>query len=285
MSTESSYYLEEPSNTSFEETTMKNTFTYKKYNCNIHRCRYCHPEKRNLTKKELEAIRKKVKEKQAKNFKSKYCYENCSYCQKHCEAWEAWVISVSLETKSTPNTEHNPPKIEESEKEISNKREKSNFNIKDYEVIRVRHDGNCAVRAILTDMGINEDHYGTLRKYIADKLETYDFQKEEMDMLQCSKEEFIQEIRTDRKFVGQEILSYISKLLNINLIIYLADDRYKDNPIVDTSWEGVTQNRPTYYLHLRQGNYMDRDIDGEFNALRKKKKFRCHQKQTKTYSD
>ncbi len=70
-------------------------------------------------------------------------------------------------------------------------------------------------------MGINEDHYGTLRKYIADKLETYDFQKEEMDMLQCSKEEFIQEIRTDRKFVGQEILSYISKLLNINLIIYL----------------------------------------------------------------
>ena len=68
MSTESSYYLEEPSNTSFEETTMKNTFTYKKYNCNIHRCRYCHPEKRNLTKKELEAIRKKSQRKTSQKF-------------------------------------------------------------------------------------------------------------------------------------------------------------------------------------------------------------------------
>ena len=68
MSTESSYYLEEPSNTSFEETTMKNTFTYKKYNCNIHRCRYCHLEKRNLTKKELEAIRKKSQRKTSQKF-------------------------------------------------------------------------------------------------------------------------------------------------------------------------------------------------------------------------
>ena len=68
MSTESSYYLEEPSNTSFEEATMKNTFTYKKYNCNIHRCRYCHPEKRNLTKKELEAIRKKSQRKTSQKF-------------------------------------------------------------------------------------------------------------------------------------------------------------------------------------------------------------------------
>ncbi|MGL4972902.1 MAG: hypothetical protein ACRC6H_07135 [Culicoidibacterales bacterium] len=141
------------------------------------------------------------------------------------------------------------------------------LNIKDFDEIVVSGGCNCAFKSICKAVGISESNHRALREKTSEIIRNEAIDAEIISVNGYnSKEEWPNEIGTMGKWIGYEALYYLFKHLKIGLVVYLKDQRYVSDPWCEVNESINSMHKYYAYISLFQGNYMDQDLDGHFQA-------------------
>ena len=261
-----------------------------KIRCNILKCKDCHPNNPGFTKEALDNYRKRNKGKKPYTG-DKYCSNsNCSRCKNIIKKHNLWreqyfidnpdeykkyIAKYEKRQNSSNNKEAPKKEIFEENKNDQTEEIESNsatFNIDNYKITSVIHDGNCGYRAILEVMGINQDRYLDLKNCIAESMEKDNLSEDEKSIIEKegrTKEEFIEEnFKTNYAYLEGEALYFISKYLKSNFKIYLPEERYKNKNIIEINYY-ENKNIKTLYLQLITGQQLNEEHNnkGKYEGL------------------
>ena len=240
--------------------------------CNVYKCQYCNGNKPRLTKEQLEKIKEK-NETRTKPIPYKRCTYNCRYCEKRIPQQNDFIYEKNLQIEERRKAYQNqsvakndPPKNDEIEaqSQIRSNIENGRMNTltnedRDiFDKLTVKGDGNCAIRALLQSVGINQEIHNTFRQSLADEAQKTDFQQETLTANGFStKQELIDYIRTDRNYLGMDHILLILEKYNANINIWL------DNKINGMKWLKLNYkndpNQPKFYVNYK--DYMDQYPD------------------------
>ena len=245
----------------------------KRIKCNTYRCRKCNPLSPKLTKEEIKIIQERNKNR-TKPRQLKYCTNNCKICNIYIQKANYYIEQEILEycIKQNEIKDNKQREQKESESQPEDKNEKyikqtilddNNLSIKDnFNLIKIRGDGNCLYRAILESLEINQKYHTTLRELAAKITEHRNWNIDQLTAYKVdSPKELADKIREPNSFSGEEAIISLAEYLKLTISIYM-NDRGK-------TWIRLNakQENEKIYLEFNQGKYADKDLEGHYNTL------------------
>ena len=216
------------------------SYFYKNKICNIKSCKTCNEEY--VSKPKGDNYR--ITNKRAK-LVLKHCQNNCKYCDRimtkvnECSIWDEIL----------------KPKQQEDSRSIIKRNE--------YEMIKVKGDGNCFYRSILAANSIPEERHFELRQRTADILENLNFDEAAIEELNInSKDEYIYNAKKNGPYINSFEIYALANFLQINVIINMEDEKYANNPQITINGNNQ-DNENKIYLSYISGN----NNEGHYNAL------------------
>ena len=237
--------------------------------CNLMSCRKCHPDNQTpyrKSDKSTQAYEKRLP-------RAKWCQLQCKTCLKKLERIEnltyQWVVD-NLNSKPTRQTEQENTIMDEPTFVNTDLNKLKGKELKDYELIHIRKDGNCLYRAILEACKVNQSYHMDLRALIMHHLSA-DATIDDSMLNGLTKEKYVALHSRSAKFAGYIELIIIAKLLKSWIAIHLEDDRYNNkNKWLIIKHDEISDPAGIIYLTTWQGNDPLSNIDAtaHYNALR-----------------
>ena len=180
------------------------------------------------------------------------------YIEKKKRQWQLYLITRNKEQEQSENLTKNNSLINVNEDDKTQIIQKiKNIKSNEFSKIETKKDGNCMYYAILKTLKINEIRHLELRQITVDYIESINYEEEEKIFQEenCqNKQQYIEKIKKNGEYTNSIVLEAISKKTNIIIGVYLADERYKDNPWI--TFEPCNENKVkgVILLHLKQGD-------------------------------
>ena len=257
----------------------------KKTLCNCICCKFC-----NEYWREYKPLNKNsyTNEKVIKYKKKYYCEYDCYNCKKYIQKkkkqWELYLITRDKEQLEENEKSKNNSSIinidKDDKKEILTKIK--NIKQNEFSKIQTKKDGNCIYYAILKSIKSKEIRHLELRQITADYIESINYEEEEEIFKEenCqNKVQYLNKIKKNGEYTNSIVLEAISKKVNMIIAVFLADERYKENPWIIFEPNNENKIKGILFLHLEQG---DPKGTGHYSGI---KLFKPHNIGSITFND
>ena len=126
----------------------------------------------------------------------------------------------------------------------------------EFSKIETKKDGNCMYYAILKSIKSKEIRHLELRQITADYIESMNYEEEEIFKEEnCqNKVQYLNKIKKNGEYTNSIVLEAISKKVNMIIAVFLADERYKENPWIIFEPNNESKIKGILFLHLEQGD-------------------------------